>query len=188
MREVWTVVNDPVVQKRYAISSKGRAVDLIGKNYLNFFDNGAGYKVYGLQRKDKSNVAIRYVHRLIALAFLENPQNKPQVGHKDHDRANNVLENLEWVTQRENTQYGVEEGRINANRPKTNRKLTPEMICEIAKLEDLGYGVNEIAVKIGFPRTTISSVFNGRSSWELFEFAREEIKLSKALDNPLHIT
>lgn len=45
-----------------------------------------------------------------------------------------------------------------------------------------GLGVNEIAVKLGFPRTTISSVFNGRSNWELFEFAREEIKNS--LDNP----
>ena len=55
-------------------------------------------------------------------------------------------------------------------------------MCEIALLEYQGLGVNEIAVKLDFPRTTISSVFNGRSNWELFEFAREEIKNS--LDNP----
>lgn len=184
MKETWKMVSDPVVQERYAISSKGRVIDLIAKSYLNFFDNGAGYKVYGLQRKDKSNVAIRYVHRLIALAFLENPQNKPQVGHKDHDRANNVLENPEWVTQRENTRYGIKEGRINANRPKTNRRVTPETICKIAKLEDEGLGVNEIALTLGFPRTTISSVFNKRSSWELFEFARQETQLSKSFALP----
>lgn len=181
-KEIWKYVCDPVVQDRYIVSNFGRVYDLELDKYLNFFDNGAGYKVYGLRRKDKSNVAIRYVHRLVALAFLENPENKPQVGHHDHDRSNNVLENLYWTTQRDNTQDGIKAGRINAKKRPHMKKLSKEQICEIALLEHQGLGVNEIAVKLDFPRTTISSVFNGRSNWELFEFAREEIKNS--LDNP----
>lgn len=185
MEEIWKPIVDPVVQDRYMISTQGRVYDKELDKYLNFFDNGGGYKIYGLQRKDKSNVAIRYVHRLIALAFLENPENKPQVGHKDHNRANNVLDNLYWRTQKENTQDGIDAGRINAKKRPNTKKLSKSQICEIALLEHQGLGVNEIAVRLGFPRTTISSVFNGRSNWELFEFAREEIALSsKALDNP----
>lgn len=175
MKEIWKPIVDSAVQDRYAISTKGRVIDLVAKNYLNFFDNGAGYKIYGLQRKDKSNAAIRYVHRLVAIAFIENPEGKPQVGHRDHDRSHNVVENLYWTTQRENTQDGIEAGRINAKKRPNTKKLTKEQICEIALLEHQGFGVNEIAVKLDFSRTTISSVFNGRSNAELFEFARQEI-------------
>lgn len=175
MKEIWKPIVDPAVQDRYLISNLGRVFDKELSRYLNFTDNGAGYKIYGLQRKDKSNSAIRYVHRLVAIAFIENPEGKPHVGHRDHDRSHNIVENLYWVTQRENTQDGIEAGRINAKKRPNTKKLTKEQICEIALLEHQGFGVNEIAVKLDFSRTTISSVFNGRSNAELFEFARQEI-------------
>lgn len=176
MKEIWKPIQDPVVQDRYAVSNLGRVFDIQNCAYLNYSDNGAGYKVYGLQRKDKINVAIRYVHRLVAISFIENPQGFPQVGHKDHTRDNNVVENLYWTTQKQNTRDGIKAGKINANRPKTNNKLTKEHICTVALLSKQGYGVHGIAQKLGFPRTTISSVFNGRSNWELFSFALEEIE------------
>lgn len=179
MKEVWKPIQIDVVQDRYAVSTFGRIFDLQNQKYLNWSDNGAGYKIVGLQRKDKSNVAIRYVHRLVALTFIDNPFNLPQVAHGDHDRSNNNLCNLKWSNQKDNTGEGIAAGRINANRPKTNRKVTPAIICEIALLHSQGKGVHEIAIMLEFPRTTISSVFNGRSNKELFEFAREEIKLQK---------
>lgn len=180
MKEVWKPIQIDVVQDRYAVSTHGRIFDLQNQKYLNWSDNGAGYKIVGLQRKDKSNVAIRYIHRLVALTFIENPLNLPQVAHSDHDRSNNNLWNLKWSNQKDNTAEGIEAGRINANRPKTNRKVTEANICEIALLSSQGKGVHEIAIMLDFPRTTISSVFNGRSNWELFEFARKEIQ-----NNPL---
>lgn len=185
MKEVWKPILDDAVQVRYAVSNHGRVFDIQNGIYLNYFDNGAGYKVYGLQRKDKTNVAIRYVHRLVAKAFIENPNGLPQVGHKDHTRDNNVVDNLYWTTQKQNTQDGIEAGKINANRPVSNKRLTKEEICTIALLESKGYGVNEIAQKMGFHRTTISSVFNGRSNWELFSFAREEITLMKNISETI---
>lgn len=172
MKEIWKPIIDGDIQERYAVSNLGKVIDLKNQKLLNINDNGAGYMNVGLQGP-KSALRTRYVHRLVAKAFLDN---LPQVGHKDHTRANNTVDNLYWTTQRQNTQDGIEAGRINANRPPKNRKVTKEIICEIALLESKGYGVNEIALTLGFPRTTISSVFNGRSNWELFEFAREELK------------
>ena len=179
MKEIWKPILDDLVQMRYAVSNHGRVFDLQNGVYLNYFDNGAGYKVYGLQRRDKSNAAIRYAHRLVAIAFIDNPNKFPQVDHKDHTRDNNVVDNLYWTTQKQNTQDGIKAGKINANRPKSNRTLTKEEICTIALLESEGYGVAEIAKKLGCHRTTIPSVFNGRSNWELFSFAREEIASMK---------
>lgn len=175
MSEVWKPIILDDIQERYAVSNLGKIIDLKTGRCLVCHDNGAGYMNVGLQGP-KSKVRIRYVHRLVAIAFLENPDKLPQVGHRDHTRSNNVVGNLYWTTQKQNTRDGVEAGRINANRPKTNRKVTEAIICEVVLLRSQGRGVNEIAGMLGFPRTTISSVFNGRSNKELFEFVSNEIK------------
>lgn len=63
-----------------------------------------GYKIVSLTRDGKTKTC--FVHRLVAEAFIPNPDNLPMVNHKDEDKTNNFLENLEWCTASYNRTYG----------------------------------------------------------------------------------
>ena len=63
-----------------------------------------GYKVVSLTMDGKTK--LRFVHRIVAEAFLPNTDNLPMVNHKDEDKTNNFLENLEWCTAAYNRTYG----------------------------------------------------------------------------------
>lgn len=75
---------------------------------LKPFLNQCGYPEVGLCKNGKSKKAL--VHRLLAEAFIPNPENKKQVNHKDGDKQNNKLENLEWVTPSENGLHAYKNG------------------------------------------------------------------------------
>lgn len=157
----------------YFISNLGRCYNKPFAKFMSIYDNGGGYKFYNLTRIEKPH---RYIHRLVAQHFIPNPEGKDYVNHIDHDKSNNVLSNLEWVTAKENTKHGIDAGRINSKlRGKTNQ-LTLQDRVKAVILRQLGYGVNEIAVKLGFARTTMSSVFNGRSGGELVDLIFSEIE------------
>lgn len=73
------------------------------------------YLTVGLWKNNKNKTC--YVHRLVAEAFIPNPDNLPQVNHIDGDRQNNNINNLEWVTHQENTKHAVSTGlRVYKNR------------------------------------------------------------------------
>lgn len=67
-----------------------------------------GYMVVYLRQNGKN--LRRYVHRLVATEFIDNPEGKPEVNHKDGDKTNNRVCNLEWVTREENIQHAEEHG------------------------------------------------------------------------------
>lgn len=64
-----------------------------------------GYKTVALTKNGKSKT--QYVHRLVAMAFIPNPENHPFINHKDEDRTNNFANNLEWCTNAYNVNYGT---------------------------------------------------------------------------------
>ncbi len=64
-----------------------------------------GYIEYQLYKKGKRYCKL--AHRLVAEAFIPNPYNKPEVNHKDEDITNNKVSNLEWMTSKENANYGT---------------------------------------------------------------------------------
>jgi len=141
---------------------------------LKLMDNGAGYMGVSLCKGGVYHR--RYIHRLVAQAFIENPEGKPQVMHLDHNSKNNHVSNLAWGTQKENTLQGIRDGRINSKPRGKIKKLTLEDRTKAIIHKKLGKGVQETATLLGFPRTTISSVFNNRSAPEWVEFITEELE------------
>lgn len=82
----------------------------------------------------KNNKGKQYkIHRLVAEAFIPNPENKPQVNHKDNNPLNNNINNLEWVTGKENIHYAMNQGRMNRGSNNGMSKLQKEDILSIRK-------------------------------------------------------
>lgn len=67
--------------------------------------NSSGY-YHTILRKDGKSIGV-YIHRLVAEAFIPNPNNYKQVNHKDEDKTNNKVDNLEWCTPKYNANYGT---------------------------------------------------------------------------------
>lgn len=76
--------------------------------------DGGGYPLVHLYKNRKSKTM--NVHRLVAEAFIPNPENKPMINHRDEVKTNNVVENLEWCTSTYNANYGTKIERMLQNR------------------------------------------------------------------------
>ncbi len=98
--EVSTEGNVRAVDKmqRYVLRNGVEAFRFIPAHLVATQLNNRGYKIVHLYRDNRRHV--KTVHRLVALAFL--PQTRPEVNHKNHDRADARLANLEWCTRSEN--------------------------------------------------------------------------------------
>ena len=84
----------------YRVDENGRVFGKRKVGPLTQQDNGHGYKT--IVACTKGERFTLYVHRLVAIAFIPNPDNKPEVDHIDGNRWNNRAENLQWVTHSEN--------------------------------------------------------------------------------------
>ena len=79
-------------------------------------DRGNGYYLVTLVDPETHKRKNQFIHRLLAQAFIPNPENKPQVNHIDANKQNNALSNLEWVTSKENSVHAVGMGLCDARR------------------------------------------------------------------------
>lgn len=92
--EIWKQVPNTI--KTYWVSNLGRFKNSSGIILVNSKLTPGGYNVVGIDK-----VTYR-LHRIVALTFIENPENKEQVNHIDGNKTNNAVSNLEWVTNQEN--------------------------------------------------------------------------------------
>lgn len=93
------------VKTRYQIDSDGTIYNVQTQKELTGSIYNTGYKMVRLTINGKRKGYA--IHRLVAQTFLDNPENLPIVNHKDGDKTNNKIENLEWVTQSQNRKHAV---------------------------------------------------------------------------------
>ena len=117
--EVWKEVIG--LDSRYFVSSEGRVLSLCMDGYklMQPFICGDGYCYLDL-RKDGQDIKSR-VHRLVAEAFIDNPEDKPIVHHKDTNRRNNKVSNLQWMTEAEHAAAHL---KINQERKKLREQTS----------------------------------------------------------------
>lgn len=180
MEEIWKdIVDERLEDGKYEVNNFGVVRFKKSKVVKATQDNGFGYRKCAFALPGHITVN-RYIHRLVAKAFLENPENLPQVGHKDHNKENNFVENLYWTSQSQNTRDGVKAGRINAKKRGKTNQFSPKDIEFIAFKVVEGVGVADIAKLLDVPRTSVSSVINGRSNWVLYCCAKQEAEEARS--------
>lgn len=150
----------------YEVSSFGRI-----KSYkkglhklLKIHFNIKGYPVVHIT-KLHTQPKSRSIHRLVGLTFIPNPENLPQINHKDGVKTNNNVSNLEWCDNTYNQRHAWENGLGNPSRGSTNgmSKLTNEIVLRIRR-EYPDKSQNELSREYGVSQSQIWSIVN-RKTW-----------------------
>lgn len=139
----------------YQVSSLGRVWSVRSQKVLRVFNRGNGYYAVNLFAKNGKR-KLESVHRLVALAFLDNPNHYPEVNHKDQDKSNNKVENLEWCSSKYNVNYGDRNERAGRAKGKTVAQYT-----QAGKFVGEYYSTYEAERRTGINRANIGSVCRG---------------------------
>lgn len=138
------------------VTYKNGTVHVHKGRILKTATNKSGYLQINLYRNGTQKVCL--VHRLVAMAFLPNPDNLPCVNHKDENRSNSHVDNLEWCTHEYNSNYSHTGTKANKDRRKQiNCYSYPDM-----KYVTTFESCNEAARQLGVSSSLVSKVANGK--------------------------
>ena len=150
----------------YTITDDGKVFSLnynhTGKKFeLKQNENTQGYKHVCLSKNGKLKTIP--VHRIVALSYLPNPDNLPEVNHKDENKQNNNVENLEWCDSKYNNNYGTRTKR--SSETQLNRKDQSKQVKQSTKdgrfITDYP-SIAEAERQTGFDQTAISKCCKGK--------------------------
>lgn len=158
MIEIWRDIKD--YEGLYQVSSYGRVRSLgNGGTYktsriLKFYKNKGGY-LQVMLCKDGKRKWFR-VNRLVATAFLDNPDNKPEVNHKSEDKMDNRVENLEWVWHKDNINHGSRNKKVAKalSKPVLQFSKKGDLIREWSSVQECG--------RNGFEQSNVCNCCNGK--------------------------
>lgn len=172
MKEIWKPIKN--FEHLYLISNNGKVKSLDRKAR-----NGTGYRTYkGKELSGANKAGYRYVilynnqhatnrmiHRLVAETFIVNSENKYCVNHKNGNKSDNRVDNLEWVSSKENTDHAIKLGLIkNKGEKGSFSKLKDWMIPKIREMYKSGkYSQRQIGDYFKVKQTTIYYILSGKT-------------------------
>lgn len=162
MKEIWK--NILGFEGVYLISNFGRVKRILQKSgtqsnrILKDYDNGKGYRYITL-RKDNTP-SNHYVHILVAIAFLENPLNKSSVNHINGIKSDNVITNLEWVTNKENMIHASKMNLLRKGENNVLSKINNEDVLKIRSLKNSGKALNKIGMMFGISASHVHRIMH----------------------------
>lgn len=171
--EIWKDIKG--FEGLYQVSNLGRVKSFwawrgANQRILNPYTDRGGYLWLSFSKNKKSYFQL--IHRLVANAFIPNPKNKRTVNHKNGDKTDNRVENLEWCTQSENNFHAYKNGlqtpgklvKDQLGEKNLQAKLTKKQVLEIRKKHSLGiYTQKEIGEQYGVGISCINAIIKNRS-------------------------
>ena len=151
--EIWKQIifeNNLDIDKKYFVSNLGRFKNSFGIIMNDYKVNDNGYiRVYIYNKT-------YYLHRIIAETFIKNPEKKEQVNHKDGNKLNNNIENLEWVTNQENQIHKFKNG--------LGKKITKQIIQYDLQMNEIKHfsSISEASRTLNICKTNIQEVLLNR--------------------------
>ena len=149
--ELWKQIEET----NYAISTKGRVKNVRSGVFPKTRTDRYGYEVISLYNTSKKKKKYYTIHRLVALAFIENSDSLPQINHKDENKTNNAVDNLEWCSSRYNANYGTRSKRCAAT------KSRPIVGTDIATGERVYFNSAKEAGENGYNFSHVCSCVRG---------------------------
>lgn len=144
--------------KYFKVSNNGNILGIRSNKLIKFTINKNGY--YRFTTKINNKVINFGVHKAVAETFISNPRDLPQVNHKDGNKLNNYVENLEWCTALYNTNHAIKNNLLLPyGEDNSQHKITAKEVIEIRNLYKTGlYSYQKLANKYSISRIQIRNI------------------------------
>jgi hypothetical protein len=162
---------------RYTHSVTGKEHFRLSKErFLRVYKNDiTGYKF--IQPRKNKKPSNETIHRLVALTFINNPNNQYIVNHKDGNKHNNIVENLEWCTNKYNHKHATETGLKAKGSDISTSKLNEKSAHAIKYFLKKGFTHTELSKAFNVSRPTISLISEG-VTWKHVKLTNKELEIN----------
>ena len=158
---IWlNLVYNNITYNNFLISEDGKVKNVKTNHIYKHYINSKGYVVLTLPMGNRGKVKTIRLHKALAETFIPNPNGYKIVHHKDENKSNFSLSNLEWTTNKLNTQYHLQE--LHKNTPFFNNRKLTKKDTDFIKNNKGKISYSKLAILFNVSKTTIVNVMNGK--------------------------